>query len=184
MRTEGLGREQLLERIADFHGHLGPYALLGFRAGQLALRELGAKGYFDLEADVHCGDRPPLSCFADGVQLGSGCTAGKGNLRFAAGPSGRPEAAVTFRLRAPTGAGGSGAGGSAAPAAGRTPGHADLVVRVRPETEARGARWLAEVGDVEAARRLLDLADEEVFVVEHRPPEAAGSAADSSAGGR
>ncbi len=144
--TGGLDREELLRRIADFHGHLGPYVLLGFRAGQLALRTLGAKGYFDLEADVFCGNHPPLSCFADGVQLGSGCTAGKGNLRFESAPSGKPEAAVTFRLR---------------PAAGP-----DLTIRIKPQIEALGARWLAQSGDVEAARLILGLGDEEVFAVE------------------
>ena len=153
MKTEGLNREEIIARIADFHGHLGPCVLFGFRAGQLALRELEAKGYFDLEADVFCGTRPPLSCFADGVQLGSGCTAGKGNLRFATSDSGKLEAVVIFRRRAASGP----VGGLAA---------STVTIRIKPEIEALAAKWLAEVGDIDTARRQLALGDEEVFLVE------------------
>lgn len=161
MKTEGLDQEEILARIADFHGHLGPYVMFGFRAGQLALRTLGAKGYFDVEADVFCGTRPPLSCFADGVQLGSGCTAGKGNLRFVASDSGKPEAVVVFRRRAASGPVGQGGGPGGLATAPET-----LTIRVRPEVETLGAKWLAESGDVEAAHRLLGLADDETFIVE------------------
>jgi formylmethanofuran dehydrogenase subunit E len=66
----------LLER---FHGHLGPYVVLGYRAGKLAQDTLGANA-FKLTADVFTGHEPPVSCFADGVQMGSGCTLGKNNI--------------------------------------------------------------------------------------------------------
>jgi hypothetical protein len=36
---------------------------------------------FDLAAHVHSPLEPPPSCLIDGVQLGSGCTLGKGNIR-------------------------------------------------------------------------------------------------------
>lgn len=177
LKTEGLDLEQLIARIADFHGHLGPYVLFGFRAGQLALRELGAKGYFDLEADVLCGTRPPLSCFADGVQLGSGCTAGKGNLRLLTAER-EPAAVVTFRRRAAHGPVGQLAtaetgGGQAAPGALTHPAAAGplaaVTIRIRPGVEATAKQWLSELGDAEAARRQLALADDEVFDVTRVP---------------
>lgn len=71
----------LVERGTLLHGHLGPYLVAGIRMGLLALRQLNNPGYFGLRAESEAGRTPPLSCLNDGVQIGSGCTAGKGNLR-------------------------------------------------------------------------------------------------------
>jgi formylmethanofuran dehydrogenase subunit E/inosine-uridine nucleoside N-ribohydrolase len=68
--------------IKTFHGHLGPYLVLGFRMGRIALRELDSEGYFGLRAVVHSRLNPPASCLIDGVQLGSGCTLGKRNIEI------------------------------------------------------------------------------------------------------
>ncbi len=65
--------------IERFHGHVGPYVVLGYVSGRLAQERLGANA-FKLTAEVSAGSRPPMSCFVDGVQLGSGCTLGKRNL--------------------------------------------------------------------------------------------------------
>ncbi len=75
--------------IKTFHGHLGPYLVLGYRMGRIALRELDSEGHFDLSVAVHSKLRPPASCLIDGVQLGSGCTLGKRNIEIAetAGPA-------------------------------------------------------------------------------------------------
>lgn len=71
----------MIERGTLLHGHLGPYLVAGIRMGLLALRELESPGYFGLRAESEAGRTTPLSCLNDGVQIGSGCTAGKGNLR-------------------------------------------------------------------------------------------------------
>jgi inosine-uridine nucleoside N-ribohydrolase len=68
--------------LRSFHGHLGPYVVLGYRMGQLALAELGSDGHFDIRAHVHSPLQPPASCLIDGVQLGSGCTLGKRNIEL------------------------------------------------------------------------------------------------------
>lgn len=73
-------RRVSLAAASRFHGHLGPWLVLGLRAGEHAARRLRASP-FELKATVWCGRRPPFSCFLDGVQLGSGCTLGKANLR-------------------------------------------------------------------------------------------------------
>jgi formylmethanofuran dehydrogenase subunit E len=65
--------------IERFHGHVGPYVVLGYRSGRLAQERLGANA-FKLSAQVSAGSGPPMSCFVDGVQLGSGCTLGKRNI--------------------------------------------------------------------------------------------------------
>jgi len=77
----GEAPEEALRLVERFHGHLGPYVVLGYRMGVAARRELCA-GPFDLVAEVHAGRAPPTSCMADGIQLGAGCTAGKGTLRL------------------------------------------------------------------------------------------------------
>jgi formylmethanofuran dehydrogenase subunit E len=71
----------MIERGTLLHGHLGPYLVAGIRMGLLALRQLESPGYFGLRAESEAGRTTPLSCLNDGVQIGSGCTAGKGNLR-------------------------------------------------------------------------------------------------------
>ncbi len=68
--------------IKTFHGHLGPYLVLGYRMGRIALRELDSKGHFGLSVTVHSWLEPPASCLIDGVQLGSGCTLGKRNIEI------------------------------------------------------------------------------------------------------
>jgi hypothetical protein len=76
-----------LQRMYEFHGHLGPYIVLGFRAGMLAREMLESPGYFDLDAKAVCPLKTPTSCFLDGIQMGSGCTLGKCNLSVTDGPS-------------------------------------------------------------------------------------------------
>ena len=71
--------DKLLEEAVQFHGHLGPFLILGLRAGLLGIEYLG-KDYFELKAKVGTALHPPRSCFIDGIQFASGCTAGKGNL--------------------------------------------------------------------------------------------------------
>jgi len=66
--------------LKAFHGHLGPYVVIGYRMGRLALEELGSEGHFGLSAEVHSPLEPPRSCLIDGVQIGSGCTLGKRNI--------------------------------------------------------------------------------------------------------
>ena len=72
--------QELLDRAAAFHGHLGPWLALGLKAGTHARRAI-SRNPFCLKAAVHCPGRTPYTCFVDGIQFGSGCTLGKGNIR-------------------------------------------------------------------------------------------------------
>jgi len=94
----------MIERGTALHGHLGPFLVAGIRMGLHALALLESPGYFGLRAKSEAGRTTPLSCLNDGIQIGSGCTAGKGNLVIVDG--GRPRArfetetqAVTIELR-------------------------------------------------------------------------------------
>ncbi|MBC7318006.1 formylmethanofuran dehydrogenase subunit E family protein [Candidatus Bipolaricaulota bacterium] len=81
-----------------FHGHPGPFLALGIRMGLLALKLLESSGYSGIRAEVETGTKPPISCLADGIQVSTGCTAGKGNLVIL--PLGR--AAATFAANGKT----------------------------------------------------------------------------------
>ena len=65
------------------HGHKCPAMPLGLRAGAAALDALGVSRSTDgqLEAILELGDGHCSHCFADGVQMVTGCTFGKGNIR-------------------------------------------------------------------------------------------------------
>ncbi len=71
-----------LEALFAFHGHRCWASTAGVRAGLAALRALGVSpsGGKGLHAVVEIGDHHGGMCFADGVQLTTQCTFGKGNV--------------------------------------------------------------------------------------------------------
>jgi len=71
--------DEELVQLGKFHGHVGPYVILGYRAGKIANRVLGDDP-FGKTALSFTGTKPSVSCFTDGVQFSSGCTLGKGNI--------------------------------------------------------------------------------------------------------
>jgi len=82
---------ETLRDLQEFHGHLGPYVVVGLRMGAVGRRELGA--YKGLTAEVTCSLKPPMLCVVDGVQFASQCTMGKGNITATEGG----EPAAVFR---------------------------------------------------------------------------------------
>ncbi len=69
------------EEAKKFHGHLGPYLLLGYIAGKYAVDKLRPKNEFELKAMIKCPLKTPFSCAIDGLQCSSSCTFGKGNIK-------------------------------------------------------------------------------------------------------
>jgi formylmethanofuran dehydrogenase subunit E len=76
--------ELLLKRAEEFHGHICPFVTLGLRASELAMRRLGlSKAGLtetvgeEILAIVECNN-----CFADGVQIATGCTFGNNSLIY------------------------------------------------------------------------------------------------------
>ncbi len=65
-----------LKQLKRFHGHLGPFVVIGYRMGAIARKKLEGK----MEAIVFTGSKVPLSCIIDGIQFSSSCTLGKGNI--------------------------------------------------------------------------------------------------------
>ena len=74
-----MDRKKLWERAAEFHGHVCPGLMIGFRAALYAadLLELS----FSEDEEVVCITEND-SCSVDAIQSVLGCTAGKGNLLF------------------------------------------------------------------------------------------------------
>ncbi len=75
-----------LEFAKSYHGHLGPFLIIGIKMGNRAIRELRPESCFRLEAHVYCPDSPPPSCVIDGIQLSTGCTMGKRNISHTVTP--------------------------------------------------------------------------------------------------
>lgn len=75
--------KEYLEAGLAFHGHKCPIMPMGLRAGTAAMNRLGVKRAKDKElfALVELGDGHFAHCFADGIQVATGCTFGKENLR-------------------------------------------------------------------------------------------------------
>jgi len=70
-----------IKEAAEFHGHLGPYLVLGLLAGEYAIAKLGCNRHFGIEVSVWGAGKRPKSCLIDGLQLATGATYGKGNIR-------------------------------------------------------------------------------------------------------
>ena len=77
---------EFLEYAKRFHGHLGPFLVIGLRMGSLALEKLGNPDpVHSLEVLMELENKRPVSCLIDGIQVSSGCTLGKGNIRVMEG---------------------------------------------------------------------------------------------------
>ncbi|MFH0762988.1 MAG: formylmethanofuran dehydrogenase subunit E family protein [Candidatus Omnitrophota bacterium] len=75
----GNRRVSLKEGI-KFHGHLGPWLVLGLLVGEAAISKLGCKKHFGLSVKAWGANQRPKSCLIDGLQLATGATYGKGNI--------------------------------------------------------------------------------------------------------
>jgi len=75
--------KEFLEAGQAFHGHKCPAMPMGLRVGAAAMNKLGVERAQDgqLQALVELGDDHCATCFADGIQMITGCTFGKGNIK-------------------------------------------------------------------------------------------------------
>jgi formylmethanofuran dehydrogenase subunit E len=75
--------DRILESSFIIHGHVCGGMPLGFLAGLKALRVLGSKREVNMAKIVlvETGSGHAAGCFADGVQMSTGCTFGKGLIR-------------------------------------------------------------------------------------------------------
>jgi formylmethanofuran dehydrogenase subunit E len=79
-----MSKEELLEKGLWFHGHKCPAMPMGLRVSLAAMEALGVEqraGAGELVALVELDEAHCATCFADGVQVATGCTFGKGNIK-------------------------------------------------------------------------------------------------------
>jgi formylmethanofuran dehydrogenase subunit E len=78
-----MNQQELLELGLTFHGHKCSAMPMGLRANLAAMEALGVERTGDsaLVALVDLDENHCATCFADGVQITTGCTFGKGNIR-------------------------------------------------------------------------------------------------------
>lgn len=73
----------ILGEAEAFHSHLGPFLVIGVRAGLIGLERLKAKrGDPGLAATILLKYTIPFSCAFDGVQFATGCTMGNKRLEL------------------------------------------------------------------------------------------------------
>ncbi|MCK4235472.1 MAG: hypothetical protein KAX38_00035 [Candidatus Krumholzibacteria bacterium] len=109
--------------------------------GRLALESCGSEGHFGISAEVYSTLKIPKSCLIDGIQLGSGCTLGKGNIEV-------------HRFDGP------------AYAIFRTEYGAETTIRLRPGIPALISRLIEEKGVEAAGEDLMDREPGRLFDLE------------------
>jgi formylmethanofuran dehydrogenase subunit E len=131
----------LLEKAKDLHGHLGPFLVVGVRAGLTGLRELQTrKQKREVFATAQLPYSVPYSCILDGVQVATGCTTGNKRLTF----EDSSNLMILFRNKA-----------------GRS-----VTISILPEAIEELRRDLVnEVSSEAAAYKAASMADEELFAV-------------------
>ncbi|MGD8505350.1 MAG: FmdE family protein [Candidatus Bathyarchaeota archaeon] len=79
--------EDVIERAMEFHGHLGPFLVIGVRMALIGMRELEVKkGDPKLRVVVVVKPSVPFSCVIDGIQAATTCTIGNRKLRLQNSP--------------------------------------------------------------------------------------------------
>ncbi len=73
----------LIRKAAEFHGHLGPFLVIGVRMGLIGLRELGIENNDgNLRITAMLTSSVPFSCTIDGIQVATKCTLGNQKLKL------------------------------------------------------------------------------------------------------
>ncbi len=70
----------ILEKAAEFHGHLGPFLAVGVRMGLVGLKKVGKHCNDRLTIEASLPVHVPFSCVIDGLQVTTHCTVGNQKL--------------------------------------------------------------------------------------------------------
>jgi formylmethanofuran dehydrogenase subunit E len=74
----------LIKKAAGFHGHLGPFLVIGVRIGSLTekILNVNAEESTKLRVTARLPLLTPFSCIIDGIQATTQCTVGNQKLRI------------------------------------------------------------------------------------------------------
>lgn len=128
------------ESIRGFHGHLGPWLVIGMKIGWAALEELKARPHFGIEVTAWCPDAPPPSCMVDGLQWSTGATYGKRNIVL------KPSDAFRVQVRNKD--------------TGET-----IVATLHPQTPANVKQWFDTLGDEASSQKVWNTPNDELFTL-------------------
>ncbi len=70
----------IFEKAEDFHGHFGPFLVIGVRMGLTGLNRLNAVKDKSLVVAASLPPHVPFSCIIDGLQVTTKCTVGNQRL--------------------------------------------------------------------------------------------------------
>ncbi len=79
----------------EIHGHTGIYSIIGAKMGIRAMDYFNV-GVNNLNVKSFAGNKPPLSCFNDGIQISTGATIGQGLITISDTVKTIPEAIFEF----------------------------------------------------------------------------------------
>jgi len=134
-----------MEALAHFHGHGGPFVILGGLMGDYAIAKYGMPKYFGVTVKAECPPTPPHSCLIDGLMVGSGATYGKKNI----------EHIVADQIRVTIGNDKTGA---------------KVVFTLKPSTIAMLKQWEADNVPVETrGEKCFAMKAEDLFEIEYTP---------------
>ena len=92
------GLREIVDKAVEFHGHLGPFLVLGVKMGLLGLKRLNVrKGEERLFITVELRYFTPISCVLDGIQTVTGCTFGNKKLKLLKTSSQKISAKLTLK---------------------------------------------------------------------------------------
>ena len=138
----------IIKKAADFHGHLGPFLVMGVRMGLIGVRQLGVKENDEkLLVTAMLRNSVPFSCVIDGIQVATKCTIGNRKLMLKSSS----EIAARFEL----------------------PSRQQVTVTVNPATFGRLKKeLLSENVPLEEVRKLAQLIasmpEEELFIIRRK----------------
>ncbi len=95
IRKFGLVEWKAISMTNEIHGHTGIYSIIGAKMGIRAMEYFNV-GVNNLEVLTFVGNKPPLSCFNDGVQISAGATIGQGLICISDSISATPSAIFGF----------------------------------------------------------------------------------------
>jgi cobalt/nickel transport system ATP-binding protein len=131
----------LMQQAVALHGHRGPYLALGVRMGMAAKKKLGLRGHFDVQVSAYTGRKPPISCIIDGLQVSTGATAGKGNLKVCPQQHHSPAVKIQHQQQG-------------------------LLIRLKPELQRELTELLSQGNQSRATELVLSLSEEKLLHID------------------
>jgi len=80
INAHGYQEWKIVVMTNEFHDHLGIYSIVGAKMG-LRAREYFNLGRDELYVTSFAGNKPPISCLNDGLQVSTGATIGQGTIQ-------------------------------------------------------------------------------------------------------